>query len=80
MGQTAPNLIDRNFRAERPNEKWVTLIQASRDWWDEHVEDEPYPATAEGLAQFISETLEPICVRMRQEARLVTGTSPPEYC
>lgn len=46
-----------------------TLIQESRDWWDEHVEEESYPATAEGLAQFISESLEPICIRMVQEAR-----------
>ncbi len=45
------------------------LIQESRDWWDEHVEDESYPATAEGLAQFIFESLEPICIRMVQEAR-----------
>lgn len=36
------------------------LIQESRDWWDEHVEEESYPGTAEELAQFIRETLEPI--------------------
>ena len=45
------------------------LIQESRDWWDEHVEEESYPATAEGLAQFIRESLEPICIRMEREAR-----------
>lgn len=45
------------------------LIQESRDWWDEHVEEESYPATAEGLAQFIRESLEPICIRMVHEAR-----------
>jgi hypothetical protein len=45
------------------------LISESRDWWDEHVEDEEYPASAEGLAQFIRETLEPVCIRMEQEAR-----------
>ncbi len=44
------------------------LIQDSRDWWDEHVEDESYPATAEGLAEFIRESLEPICYRMVKEA------------
>mgnify|MGYP001050122083 CR=1 FL=1 len=27
------------------------LIQESRDWWDEHVAEEEYPATAEGLEQ-----------------------------
>lgn len=26
VGKTAPNLLDRNFQAERPNEKWVTDI------------------------------------------------------
>lgn len=45
------------------------LIQESRDWWDEHVAEEVYPATAEGLAQFIRETLEPLCIRMVHEAR-----------
>jgi hypothetical protein len=46
-----------------------TLISESRDWWDEYIEKEEYPATAEGLAAFISETLEPICYRMEYEAR-----------
>jgi hypothetical protein len=45
------------------------LMADSRDWWDEHVEEESYPATAEGLAQFIRETLEPICYRLEREAR-----------
>lgn len=45
------------------------LIQESRDWWDEHVEGEEYPATAEGLAEFIRDTLEPICYRMVKEAQ-----------
>ncbi len=45
------------------------LMQDSRDWWDEHVEDEEHPATAEGLAEFIRDSLEPICYRMVQEAR-----------
>ena len=46
-----------------------TLIPESRDWWDEHVADEEYPATADGLAEFIRVSLEPICYRMVQEAR-----------
>jgi len=29
------------------------LIPESRDMWDDYVEDEEYPATAEGLAEFI---------------------------
>lgn len=47
----------------------LALIPESREWWDQHVEEEQYPATAEGLAQFIRETLEPICIRIMQEAR-----------
>ncbi|MCU0809438.1 MAG: hypothetical protein MUE59_00085 [Thiobacillaceae bacterium] len=47
----------------------LALIPESRDWWDEHVEEGAFPATAEGLAQFIRETLEPNCVRMGMEAR-----------
>ena len=45
------------------------LIQESRDWWDHQVEEEEHPATAEGLAEFIRESLEPICFRMEREAR-----------
>lgn len=45
------------------------LIQESRDWWDGHVAEEEYSPNAEGLAQFLHETLEPICIRMVQEAR-----------
>lgn len=47
-----------------------TLIQESRDWWDEQVEEEEYTATAEGLAEFIRDSLEPICYRMMKEAEL----------
>lgn len=45
------------------------LLPDSRDWWDQYVDEEEYPATPEGLAQFIRETLEPICIHMVQEAR-----------
>lgn len=45
------------------------LIPESRDWWDDHVEQDEYPATAEGLAQFIRDSLEPFCLRMQREAR-----------
>jgi len=44
------------------------LMSDSRDWWDEYVEDEQYSATADGLAEFIRETLEPMCTRMVKEA------------
>ena len=45
------------------------LIQESRDWWDEHVEEESHPATADGLTEFIRDTLEPLCYQMEREAR-----------
>lgn len=45
------------------------LLPDSRDWWQQYVEDEEYPATAEGLADFIREHLEPICMSMEKEAR-----------
>ena len=44
------------------------LMRSSRDWWDEQVEEEEYPASAEGLAEFIRESLEPICYRMVKDA------------
>lgn len=46
---------------------WGTLTQDSRDWWDELIEEESYPATAEGLAEFIHDSLEPLCARMVAE-------------
>lgn len=45
------------------------LTQESRDWWNELVEEEVHPATAEGLQGFIFETLQPFCYRMEREAR-----------
>lgn len=47
------------------------LLPDSRDWWDEQVAEEEYPATAEGLTQFIRVALNPLCLRMAQEARLI---------
>lgn len=44
------------------------LLQESREWWDEHVSEGSYPATAEGLADFIRDSLEPICFKMAKEA------------
>jgi hypothetical protein len=49
----------------------LALIADSRDWWDGYVEDEEYPATAEGLETFINDRLRPICQRMAQEARFI---------
>ena len=45
------------------------LNQQFRDWWDEHVDEEERPATADALAEFIRVTLEPICFRIEREAR-----------
>lgn len=45
------------------------LLPDSRDCWDDNVEENNYPATAEGLAHYIRETLEPICYSMEFEAR-----------
>lgn len=45
------------------------LLPESRDWWQEYVKDEEYPATAEGLAEFIRGHLEPLCLNTEKEAR-----------
>lgn len=45
------------------------LRRESRDWWDEQVEEGEHPATAEGLATYINETLEPIAFQLEREAR-----------
>lgn len=45
------------------------LTQDSREWWDDNVADEEHPATAEGLAEFIRDSLEPLCYRGAQEAK-----------
>jgi hypothetical protein len=46
------------------------LIPDSREWWDSYVAEEEYPESAEGLAEFISEKLQPLCYRLLQEAEL----------
>jgi hypothetical protein len=45
------------------------LLPDSQDWWKNYVEDEVYPPTADGLAEFIREHLEPLCIRTEKEAR-----------
>jgi len=54
------NAYDRALRA---------LLPDSREWWQSYVEDEEYAATTEGLADFISEYIEPNCLVMEKEAR-----------
>jgi hypothetical protein len=46
------------------------LLADSRDMFDEHVAEEEHPATAEGLAEFIRDTLDPLCYRLEREYRL----------
>ncbi len=46
-----------------------TLLPESRDWWQEYVDDEEYPATADGLIDFIRKHLEPLCLGNEKEAR-----------
>ena len=45
------------------------LLPDSREWWEQYVEEEEYQATAEGLGDFISEHLEPLCMGMEKTAR-----------
>jgi hypothetical protein len=54
------NAYDRALRA---------LREDSRDWWEEHSEEEECPANAEGLAQFIDEHLWLHCFNYDKEAR-----------
>jgi len=49
------------------------LLPGSKDFWEECVEDESHPATADGLASFIRETLEPICFQIEREARFTAA-------
>jgi len=54
------NAYEKALRALQPD---------SREWWQNYVEDEEYPPTAEGLEQFIREHLEPLCNGIEKEAR-----------
>lgn len=54
------NAYDKALRALMPD---------SREWWQEYVEEEEYQTTAEGLADFIREHLEPVCLNVEAEAR-----------
>jgi len=45
------------------------LLPDSREWWQNYVDEDEYTATAEGLADFIREHIEPICMVMEKEAR-----------
>ena len=45
------------------------LLPDSREWWENHVEEEEYTADAEGLASFINEHLAPLCHQQEKESR-----------
>ena len=46
-----------------------SLRADSRNWWRDFVADEEYTETADGLAEFISTHLEPVCRQTEKEAR-----------
>lgn len=64
LAKVGPNAYEKARRA---------LLPGSRDWWDVQVSEEEYPGTVEGLAEFIRESLEPVCVGMVQQARHATA-------
>ena len=45
------------------------LTPDSCQWWHEYVEEGEYPATAEGLAEFICRHLEQLCTSAEKEIR-----------
>jgi hypothetical protein len=45
------------------------LATDSFDWWQEELEKGEYSADAAGLAEFISDQLYPLCLRLEKEAR-----------
>jgi len=45
------------------------LLESSREWWEEEAEEGNYPATAEGLAQFINDKLWLHCYTYDKQAR-----------
>ena len=64
LAKGGPNAYEKARRA---------LLPGSRDWWDVQVSEEEYPGTVEGLAEFIRESLEPLCVGMVQQVRHVAA-------
>ncbi len=45
------------------------LLPDSRDWWQEYVDEDEYPATIEGLSTFILVHLKPLCLIMEKETQ-----------
>lgn len=66
--QKASEILSRG--SPKAYDKALRVLRAdSRDWWQQYVEEEEYAATAEGLAEFIREHLEPFCIRVEMKAR-----------
>lgn len=57
----AMTILEKNS-ADAYQKALKTLLPDSQDWWQEFVEEEEYPASAEGLAEFIERHLEPLCM------------------
>lgn len=60
LRKTGPNAYERAMRA---------LTDSSQEWWEEEAEEGNYPATAEGLAKFITYKLWPHCYTYDKQAR-----------
>jgi hypothetical protein len=60
LRKSGPNAYERARRA---------LMDNSQDWWEEETEEGNYPATAEGLDQFITDELWPHCYAYDKQAR-----------
>jgi len=45
------------------------LLPDTREWWQEYVDDEEYPADATGLAAFITEQVTPFVYQQEKESR-----------
>lgn len=48
------------------------LLAESREWWEEYARDEEFPENAEGLEAFILKQLEPLCIKLAQQARFTS--------
>lgn len=65
--QKAARILDRG--AANAYERALRVLRAdSREWWEQCVEDEDYAENAEGLASFIADLLEPLCIAAEKEA------------
>lgn len=81
VGKTAPNLLDRNFQAERPNEKWVTDITEFKLFGEKlylspmldlfNGEIVAYTIDSRPTYSLVSKMLEHACKRLTDEDKLL---------